>query len=248
MVASPPALRIVFMGTPAFAVPTLDALLASRHSVVAAITQPDRPRGRGQKTADGPVKARARRAGVPVLQPPSLKAADVLAQLTALNADLAVVAAYGKILSNAVLAMPRLGTINVHASLLPKYRGAAPIHRAVAAGEPEPASRSCGSCWRSMPARCSRPCGARLAATKPVPMSSGGSQSSARPLSSRPSTVWRLGRGRSLTGRQPRDLRASADEGRRHHRLVAARATGARPDSRDAAMAECLYLSVKDDG
>lgn len=137
MVTGAPALRIVFMGTPAFAVPTLDALLASGHSVVAAIAQPDRPRGRGQKTADGPVKARALRAGVPVLQPPSLKAADVLARLTALNADLVVVAAYGKILSNAVLAMPRLGTINVHASLLPKYRGAAPIHRAVAAGERE---------------------------------------------------------------------------------------------------------------
>jgi methionyl-tRNA formyltransferase len=137
MVDALPALRIVFMGTPAFAVPTLDALLASRHSVIAAITQPDRPRGRGQKTADGPVKARAAQAGVPVLQPASLKTSDVLAQLAAFDADLAVVAAYGKILSNAVLAIPRLGTINVHASLLPKYRGAAPIHRAVAAGEHE---------------------------------------------------------------------------------------------------------------
>jgi methionyl-tRNA formyltransferase len=125
------------MGTPAFAVPTLDALLASRHSVVAAVTQPDRPRGRGQKTADGPVKARALQSGVPVLQPASLKAPDALAQLAALDPDLAVVAAFGKILSSAVLAIPRLGTINVHASLLPKYRGAAPIHRAVAAGEPE---------------------------------------------------------------------------------------------------------------
>jgi methionyl-tRNA formyltransferase len=137
MVASLPALRLIFMGTPAFAVPTLDALLSSRHSVIAAITQPDRPRGRGQKTAPGPVKARALQAGVPVLQPASLKAPEVRAALTALHADLAVVAAYGKILSSAVIAIPRLGTINVHASLLPKYRGAAPIQRAVAAGEPE---------------------------------------------------------------------------------------------------------------
>jgi methionyl-tRNA formyltransferase len=137
MVDTAPALRIVFMGTPAFAVPTLEALLASRHSVVAAITQPDRPRGRGHKTTEGPVKARAVATGVPVLQPASLKAPEVLAQLTALHADLAVVAAYGKILSNTVIAIPRLGTINVHASLLPKYRGAAPIHRAVAAGDAE---------------------------------------------------------------------------------------------------------------
>jgi methionyl-tRNA formyltransferase len=137
MVNTAPPLRIVFMGTPAFAVPALDALLASRHSVVAAITQPDRPRGRGQKTIDGPVKARALAAGIPVLQPPSLKPAEVQAQLASFDADLAVVAAFGKILSNAVIAIPRLGTINVHASLLPKYRGAAPIHRAVAAGEPE---------------------------------------------------------------------------------------------------------------
>lgn len=131
------ALRVVFFGTPEFAVPTLDALLASRHPVLAVVTQPDRPRGRGQKVIDGPVKASAARAGIPVLQPDSLKTPEFVDQLSALGADLGVVAAYGKILSEIVLKIPRLGMINVHASLLPRYRGAAPIHRAVAAGEPE---------------------------------------------------------------------------------------------------------------
>lgn len=134
---APAPLRIVFFGTPAFAVPTLDALLTSRHLTVAVVTQPDRPRGRGQKVVVGEVKARARQEGLPVLQPTSMKDAAFLAELAALRADLGVVAAYGKILTEAVLATPRLGMINVHASLLPKYRGAAPIQRAVAAGESE---------------------------------------------------------------------------------------------------------------
>jgi methionyl-tRNA formyltransferase len=129
------ALRVVFFGTPAFAVPTLDALLGSRHRVVAVVTQPDRPRGRGQKTSDAPVKARAIDAGVPVLQPDRLKRDEFVAALAALRPDLGVVAAYGKILTDAVLATPRLGMINVHASLLPNYRGAAPVHRAIIAGE-----------------------------------------------------------------------------------------------------------------
>jgi methionyl-tRNA formyltransferase len=131
------ALRVVFFGTPEFAVPTLDALLASRHTVVGVVTQPDRPRGRGQKTSNAPVKARALAAGVPVLQPDRLKDPAFLETLSALHADLGVVAAYGKILTDAVLATPRLGLINVHASLLPRYRGAAPVHRAVIAGEQE---------------------------------------------------------------------------------------------------------------
>jgi methionyl-tRNA formyltransferase len=130
-------LRIVFFGTPSFAVPTLDALLASSHSVVAVVTQPDRPRGRGQHMATAPVKARALAAGVPVLQPDRMKDPAFHARLQALHADLGVVAAYGKILTDAVLAIPRLGLINVHASLLPKYRGAAPVHRAVIAGDHE---------------------------------------------------------------------------------------------------------------
>ena len=130
-------LRIVFFGTPAFAVPTLEALLASRHAVVAVVTQPDRPRGRGQKTTPAPIKASATAAGVAILQPDSMKDPGFVAALSATNADLGVVAAYGKILTDAVLAVPRLGMVNVHASLLPRYRGAAPVHRAIIAGERE---------------------------------------------------------------------------------------------------------------
>lgn len=136
MVDAPP-LRVVFFGTPEFAVPALDRLLASRHAVVGVVTQPDRPRGRGHRTSIAPVKARAIDAGVPVLQPDSLGAPDALASVEAVGADIGVVAAYGKIIPDALLRAPRLGMINVHASLLPKYRGAAPVHRAVMAGEAE---------------------------------------------------------------------------------------------------------------
>jgi methionyl-tRNA formyltransferase len=128
---------IVFFGTPAFAVPTLDALLRSRHTVVGVVTQPDRPRGRGQKLSDAPVKARAVEAGLPILQPGTMKDPAFVDALAALRPDLGVVAAYGKILTDAVLAAPRLGMINVHASLLPQYRGAAPVHRAVINGDRE---------------------------------------------------------------------------------------------------------------
>jgi len=130
-------LGVVFFGTPQFAVPTLEALLASRHHVVGVVTQPDRPRGRGHHTTAGPVNACARAAGIDVLQPPVLKDPAFLAALGNLRADVGVVAAYGKILTDAVLATPRLGLVNVHASLLPRYRGAAPIHRAIMAGETE---------------------------------------------------------------------------------------------------------------
>lgn len=130
------ALRIVFFGTPAFAVSSLDALLAaSPHTVVGIVTQPDRPRGRGQRVSGAPVKARALAAGLPVLQPERLKDPAFLDSLSAWGTDLGVVAAYGKILPDAVLATPRLGMINVHASLLPRYRGAAPVHRAIIDGE-----------------------------------------------------------------------------------------------------------------
>jgi methionyl-tRNA formyltransferase len=134
---APPALRVVFFGTPAFAVPSLSAILSSAHPVVGVVTQPDRPRGRGQKTTEAPVKALARSAATPVLQPERLADAAFLDAFEAWNADIGVVAAYGRILSDRVLAIPRLGMINVHASLLPKYRGAAPVHRAVIAGERE---------------------------------------------------------------------------------------------------------------
>jgi methionyl-tRNA formyltransferase len=130
-------LRIVYFGTPAFAVPTLEALCRSRHTVVAVVTQPDRARGRGQRTSDAPVKAAAGTANLPILQPESLRDPAFVDALRQFDADLGVVAAYGKILTEQTLAVPRLGIVNVHASLLPRYRGAAPVHRAVIAGERE---------------------------------------------------------------------------------------------------------------
>jgi methionyl-tRNA formyltransferase len=130
-------LRVVFFGTPDFAVPTLDALLRSRHAVAGVVTQPDRPSGRGHKVVAQPVKGVALAAGLPVLQPSRLGDEAFLRTLDSLGADIGVVAAYGKILSDRVLAAPRRGLVNVHASLLPRYRGAAPVHRAVIAGEPE---------------------------------------------------------------------------------------------------------------
>lgn len=136
MVASGP-LRVVFFGTPEFAVPTLEALLTSPSDVVAVVTQPDRPRGRGHKTTASPVKAAALAADRRVLQPDSVKDEAFLFELSRLAPDLGVVAAYGQILSNAALAIPRLGMINVHASILPAYRGAAPVHRAVINGDTE---------------------------------------------------------------------------------------------------------------
>jgi len=135
MVTPAAPLRIVFFGTPDFAVPTLQALHDSRHPVVGVVTQPDRARGRGHHSQTGPVKQLAEQFGLTVLQPERLRDEEFLDALRGLDADLGVVAAYGRILTDAVLATPRLGLVNVHASLLPKYRGAAPIHRAVMAGE-----------------------------------------------------------------------------------------------------------------
>jgi len=126
---------VVFFGTPQFAVPTLRRLLDSTHSVAGVITQPDRPRGRGQKITHAPVKALALERGIPVYQPDRLKPAEVADTLRGWGADLGVVAAYGRIIPEHLLTIPRLGMINVHASLLPKYRGAAPVHRAVINGD-----------------------------------------------------------------------------------------------------------------
>ena len=128
---------IVFFGTPQFAVPTLEHLIASRHQVRGVVTQPDKRRGRGQKVVDAPVKAAALRHGLPVFQPERLRDPQVADTLRAWGPDLGVVAAYGKLIPEDLLRMPRFGMINVHASLLPKYRGAAPVHRAVIAGERE---------------------------------------------------------------------------------------------------------------
>jgi len=130
-------LRVAFFGTPGFAVPTLEHLVHSSHPVVGVVTQPDRPRGRGQQVSDGPVKSLAVALGLRVLQPARLAQDQFAEQFAELNADIGVVAAYGKILPDWLLATPRLGLINVHASLLPRYRGASPIHRAVIGGDPE---------------------------------------------------------------------------------------------------------------
>lgn len=131
------ALRIVFAGTPEFAAEHLKALLDTPHEIVAVYTQPDRPAGRGQKLMPSPVKQLAAQHGLPVLQPPTLRDATAQAELAALQPDLMVVVAYGLILPQAVLDIPRLGCINSHASLLPRWRGAAPIQRAVQAGDAE---------------------------------------------------------------------------------------------------------------
>lgn len=127
--------RIVFAGTPEFAAAHLQALLDSRHQVVAVYTQPDRPAGRGQKLLASPVKQLAQQHDIPVLQPASLRNDEARQQLAAFEADLMVVVAYGLILPQAILDTPRLGCINSHASLLPRWRGAAPIQRAIEAGD-----------------------------------------------------------------------------------------------------------------
>jgi methionyl-tRNA formyltransferase len=128
--------KIIFMGTPEFSVPVLDAV-AARHQVVAVYSQPPRPAGRGQAPRPGPVHARAESLGLPVLTPVSLRSDAAKDEFRAQGADAAVVVAYGLILPQSVLDAPRLGCLNIHASLLPRWRGAAPIHRAVMAGDAE---------------------------------------------------------------------------------------------------------------
>ncbi len=131
------SLRIAFAGTPQFALPALRACLDSPHRVVGVLTQPDRPAGRGRELRSSPVKLLALEAGVPVAQPPSLRTPDARAPLVEWEPDLMVVVAYGLILPPEVLAQPRLGCINIHGSLLPRWRGAAPIQRAILAGDSE---------------------------------------------------------------------------------------------------------------
>jgi methionyl-tRNA formyltransferase len=128
--------KIIFAGTPQFAASALDALLREYH-VVAVLTQPDRPSGRGMQLTHSPVKQLALQHGIPVMQPDSLKSAEAQEAIAALEADVMVVAAYGLILPKAVLALPRMGCLNIHASLLPRWRGAAPIQRAILAGDTE---------------------------------------------------------------------------------------------------------------
>ena len=134
-------MKIIFAGTPEFAVPALAALIAAGHEIVMVLTQPDRPAGRGMKLKPSPVKVLAEQHGLHVFQPESLKSAEVQAQIVATQADVMIVAAYGLIIPTVLLEMPDikgwLGCYNIHASLLPRWRGAAPIHRAILAGDSE---------------------------------------------------------------------------------------------------------------
>lgn len=130
-------MRIVFMGTPEFAVPTLDALVAAGHEVIAVYSQPPRPANRGKKLTPSPVHRRAEELGIAVHTPPSLRSAEEQQEFAKLEADVAVVAAYGLILPQPVLDAPRHGCLNVHGSLLPRWRGAAPVQRAILAGDAE---------------------------------------------------------------------------------------------------------------
>lgn len=130
-------MKIIFAGTPEFAVPALAALIEAGHHIVMVLTQPDRPAGRGMKLKASPVKILAEQHNLDVFQPESLKPAEVQAQIAATNADVMIVAAYGLIIPTPVLNMPALGCYNIHASLLPRWRGAAPIHRSILAGDSE---------------------------------------------------------------------------------------------------------------
>jgi len=130
-------MRIIFFGTPDFAVPSLRALLKAGETVVSAVTQPDRVRGRGHKLSQPPVKEYALSKGIPVLQPSTIRSSEFFNTLRALRPDMIVVVAYGRIIPSQILSLPPQGCINVHASLLPKYRGAAPIQWAIVRGETE---------------------------------------------------------------------------------------------------------------
>lgn len=130
-------MKIIFAGTPDFAVPALAALITAGHEIVMVLTQPDRPAGRGMKLKPSPVKVLAEQHGLFVFQPESLKPAEVQAQIAAVHADVMIVAAYGLIIPTPVLNMPAQGCYNIHASLLPRWRGAAPIHRSILAGDVE---------------------------------------------------------------------------------------------------------------
>ena len=130
-------MRLIFAGTPEFAVAALAALIDAKHDIAMVLTQPDRPAGRGLRETPSPVKRLAQQQGIDVFQPITLKTPDNQAKIAAVKADVMVVAAYGLILPQAVLDIPRLGCINIHGSLLPRWRGAAPIHRAILAGDRE---------------------------------------------------------------------------------------------------------------
>ncbi|HIP39783.1 MAG TPA: methionyl-tRNA formyltransferase [Desulfocapsa sulfexigens] len=137
MTEKPKTFRIIFMGTPDFSVPALQGLIDGPDQVVAVITQPDRPKGRGKKLTPPPVKVLAQSASIPVLQPTKIKTTEFADELRSFNPDLIIVAAYGRILPATILDLPPLGCINIHGSLLPRHRGAAPIQWAILAGDKE---------------------------------------------------------------------------------------------------------------
>ena len=226
------AVKVLFYGTPEFAVPTLEALL-ERHEVMAAVTQPDRPAGRGQRVSASAVKRRAEAAGIPVLQPARLRDPRVARAPGRLGAEIAVVVAFGQILPKAVLDAPARGSINVHASLLPRYRGAAPSRGPSSAARRRPGSRRFRWTRAWTPARC---CCAR-----PRPI---GPDETAGELAAR---LRRLGRRRAAAharaarrarrhpaGRQPGHARAAPQEG---GRLAAPGRAGARASSTGSAAA-----------
>jgi methionyl-tRNA formyltransferase len=126
---------LIFLGTPSFAVPTLEAVVAAGHRVLAVYTQPDRPKGRGGQLATSPVKETALRLSLPVYQPERVRRPEIVEQLRAMHAEVMVIVGYGQIIPQSIIDIPPVGIINVHASLLPKYRGAAPIQWAIANGE-----------------------------------------------------------------------------------------------------------------
>ena len=146
-------MRLAFMGTPEFAVPSLAELIAAGHEIVAVYSQPPRPKGRGQKLTPSPVHAVAETMGLPVFTPASMKAADAVETFQSLDLDAACVVAYGQILKREVLEAPRLGCFNLHGSLLPRWRGAAPIQRAIMAGDAPRQRGSSDPCRLKQPRR-----------------------------------------------------------------------------------------------
>ena len=235
------SLRIVYFGTPEFAVPTLRRLLDAGENVVALVSQPDRPRGRGHRLAPTPTKELALERGVPVLQPERLKDPQFLESVSALQPDLGVVAAYGKLLPDDLLRIPKLGMINVHASLLPRWRGAAPIHRAVIAGDRE-TGITIMRVVKELDA------GAMFAVVKRPIGPDETSVEVERDLSEAGAdllldVVHQIAEGRAVE--TPQDaadvtLRAEDHQGRRRRRLVASRRAAAQPRARTAALASRL--------
>lgn len=134
-------MKLIFMGTPDFAVGALEAIVAAGHEVAAVVTQPDKPKGRGKEMQMTPVKACALKHGIPVLQPKKVREPEEIEKLAQFGADIFVVAAFGQILPEEILRLPRFGCVNIHASLLPKYRGAAPIQWVILNGEKETGDR-----------------------------------------------------------------------------------------------------------